>query len=79
MLRGGVTILEKGQAPERPVTRRPVLTRATWLASLLRPVTRARLESPLKTLTLPDEARELYGRGRAVYQEKAERRGSGSL
>ena len=78
VLRGGVTILEKGQAPGRPVTRRPVLTRGTWLASLLRPVTRDRLESPLSRLTVPDEARELYGQGRAVYQEKAERGGSGS-
>ena len=76
VLRGGVTILEKGQAPGRPVTLRPVLTRGTWMASLLRSVTLARLETPLGRLSVPDEARELYRRGRAVYQDKAERRGS---
>lgn len=72
VLRGGVTILEKGQAPGRPVTRRPVLTRGTWIASLLRPVTLSRLETPLETLSCPGEARELYRRGRAVYQSKAQ-------
>ena len=74
VLRGGVTILEKGQEPGRPVTLRPVLTRGTWMGSLLRPVTLGRLESPLGRFSSPEEARELYRRGRAVYQSQAEGR-----
>ena len=72
VLRGGATILDAGQAPGRPVTLRPVLTRGSWIRSLLRPVTLARLESALGRLSSPEEARELYGRGRAVYQSQAE-------
>lgn len=72
VLRGGVTILEKGQVPGRPVTLRPVLTRGTWMGSLLRPVTLGRLESPLERLSSPEEAQELYRRGRDVYQSQAE-------
>jgi len=71
VLRGGVTILEKGRDPRRPIMERPVLTKGIWIRSLFRSLSEATLEGSLSGLSDPGEARELFLRGRAVYGKKA--------
>ena len=69
--KGGIVILEKGQDPSRRLIDRPVLKKSDWIRALFRPLSMATLSRTLDTLPGKDEARALFQRGRAVYEEKA--------
>jgi len=69
--KGGVTILRKGQDPNRPIRERPVLSKSDWFRTFFLPVSRQSLDRTLATLADKKEAADLFEKGRKVYEGKA--------